>query len=664
MNIYSGKDKLSQGRSKQPCRIPFNLFIYSTLIILILFSLTFQAEAKPKDDNLVDKLEKLKNEKRFVASPDAINYLKTKIREAQEQGELEIPDHYIVKLRPGKFPHKVINEGSKNALVLATEDGESLTEVALRLVNQHRGKLHACMQRIYTGFSAQIPPEEVKRLQQNPLVEAIYPDSLAVEDQLYNSWGPDRIDQVAWPLDGVYSHDLNGSGVNLYILGKGIRGSHEEFGNRVENGYHFPGAPHPNLDPDGSKTTKVTSIAAGEYYGVANGASIYSCRLDIEDGDPVHASRTVAMMDGIVDQYLNLPMVFLYTYTHTPNDALDEAVRNAVAHGVVVVTSAGNDSIDASNTSPNRVNEAIVVGNVSLHDIKRSSSNFGDTVDVYAPGTYLVCADIRHDEDWTIATGTSYSAPVVAGIAAQYLQKFPNATPAQVETAIIEHSVKGRMTNLPEGEIVHNRIARSFLNSHLELPFNPTVLTATSVTETSVNLSWIDNSDNENGFGIYRKISSGSYAEIATVPGNQNFFSDNSVLRGSSYTYKVAAFNIVGPSGFSNEVTVTIPGTTTIPTAPSNLRAVAYVVSNPNQFVDYFRLQWNDNSSNETGFKIERRIAGSMNPWHYRTTVSANTTIFYDYDVGTCVEFAYRVRALNGTVESSASNVGADYWCY
>ncbi|NVO20851.1 MAG: DNRLRE domain-containing protein [Bacteroidetes bacterium] len=89
-------------------------------------------------------------------------------------------------------------------------------------------------------------------------------------------------------------------------------------------------------------------------------------------------------------------------------------------------------------------------------------------------------------------------------------------------------------------------------------PLAPSVLTATAVPPSQVNLSWTDNSSNELGFRIERKEGSGTYSEIAVVSANVNTYSNTGLTPGIAYTYRVTAYSAAGNSAYSNEASVTI----------------------------------------------------------------------------------------------------------
>ena len=176
-------------------------------------------------------------------------------------------------------------------------------------------------------------------------------------------------------------------------------------------------------------------------------------------------------------------------------------------------------------------------------------------------------------------------------------------------------------------------------------PAAPTGLIATGGVG-QVTLDWTDTSSNETQFKIERKPFGDpdtSFAEIATVGANVQTYLNNPVAAGS-YTYRVRASNAGGNSAYSNtaDATVTVPPS---PAPPSNLGATITAGSSVN-------LTWNDNSSTETGFRIERKVgAGSYSTLQ---SVAANTTSFSNTGL-TPNTYTYRVIA-TGTADSAPSN--------
>jgi hypothetical protein len=96
-------------------------------------------------------------------------------------------------------------------------------------------------------------------------------------------------------------------------------------------------------------------------------------------------------------------------------------------------------------------------------------------------------------------------------------------------------------------------------------PIPPSNPAAVAVSSSQINLSWTDNSTNETGFKIERKTGAGgSYSQIATVGANVTTYANTGLTAGTTYYYRVRAYNASGDSAYSNEASATtMSGTTT-----------------------------------------------------------------------------------------------------
>jgi hypothetical protein len=176
-------------------------------------------------------------------------------------------------------------------------------------------------------------------------------------------------------------------------------------------------------------------------------------------------------------------------------------------------------------------------------------------------------------------------------------------------------------------------------------PAAPTNLRRTLLQPTRVVLAWNDNSNNETGFRVERCEGAvcTNFAQIAQVGANVVAYNDTTVLSGTPYRYRVYAFNATAISGFSNVLSVTTTG----PRAPSNLRVTAFTRTS-------ISLAWNDNSTNETGFQIQRSTNGTT--WTTIATRPAGSTTYTNTGLTPNTLYYYRVRAINGG-QSNWSNV-------
>ncbi len=202
---------------------------------------------------------------------------------------------------------------------------------------------------------------------------------------------------------------------------------------------------------------------------------------------------------------------------------------------------------------------------------------------------------------------------------------------------------------LSTGHVLSNKVT-VWTTGGSPLPDAPTGLVVTAASHSSVSLQWVDNSSNETLFKIERAlVSTGSFAEIDTVGAGFTNYSDSTVSASTAYQYRVCAENATGDSDDSNTVAVTTPAEPpTLPVAPTGLAATSVAASNVN-------LQWVDNSSNETLFKIERAPASSGS-FVQINTASAESTTYADATVSASTGYRYRVLASNSAGNSAYSN--------
>ncbi|HWA25491.1 MAG TPA: fibronectin type III domain-containing protein [Lacunisphaera sp.] len=179
-------------------------------------------------------------------------------------------------------------------------------------------------------------------------------------------------------------------------------------------------------------------------------------------------------------------------------------------------------------------------------------------------------------------------------------------------------------------------------------PFSPTTLRVTMESSAGVRLAWEDNSDDETGFDIGRRLTNtGSNLEmIASVAAGVTTFEDNDVVPNGYYTYSVRSRRNDRPSAWSATVSAHVPPSAGLE-APTDLRLTGLSQTS-------ISMAWNDHSSNETGFEIERF---NGNSWRLHATVGANVTSFTDTGLmAGSGYYYYRVRAAG-----SVSGSGSDY---
>jgi hypothetical protein len=183
-------------------------------------------------------------------------------------------------------------------------------------------------------------------------------------------------------------------------------------------------------------------------------------------------------------------------------------------------------------------------------------------------------------------------------------------------------------------------------------PAAPSGLQATAISATQINLAWMDNSSNEEGFEIERCQGDGctSFVQNAQTGANVTSYSDTGRAASTTYSYRVRAYNSGGNSTYSNAAQATTPAPP--PASPSNLTATAISSSQIN-------LSWVDNSGNENGFMIERCQGGGCTDFVQITTVGPNIGTYSNTGLKKNTTYFYRMRSYNASGNSAYSNTAS-----
>jgi subtilisin family serine protease len=230
----------------------------------------------------------------------------------------------------------------------------------------------------------------------------------------------------------------------VYVIDTGIRLTHSEFTGRMSNGYDavMVGG---NANDCNGHGTHVAATVGGTTFGVADKVTLHPVRVLDCNGSGSN-SGVVAGVDWVRANRI-LPAVANMSLGGGVSSALDTAVTNAINAGVTFALAAGNENVDACNTSPARVAAAITVGATTNTDARASFSNFGTCLDIFAPGQNITSAWLTSDTATNTISGTSMAAPHVAGAAAIYLASSPTATPAIVRNALVTNATIGKVTS-------------------------------------------------------------------------------------------------------------------------------------------------------------------------------------------------------------------------
>lgn len=268
------------------------------------------------------------------------------------------------------------------------------------------------------------------------MLVAIGPVEARTNDTLYDQlWGLRRIGaEAAWEF-------TRGEGVLIAVIDTGVNLEHPDLEGQIVPGISVVGEGRP--DDGHGHGTLIAGIAAAVadnnegVAGVAPGAKILPVRV-FDSAGSATSSRVAQAIRFAVDTasrrraklVLNLSFVGpTQPQAGGPDrpgtaifgdEAVKQAIADAAATGAVVVTAAGNDAADKTAFDPPDHQGIIVVGASDRENRCAGFTNYGEGLDILAPGvgilsTYWSGAD---EEGYAYADGTSMAVPFVAGAAA------------------------------------------------------------------------------------------------------------------------------------------------------------------------------------------------------------------------------------------------------
>ena len=428
-------------------------------------------------------------------------------------------------------------------------------------------------------------------------------------------WGIDRIDSRTG-RDNRFTYTTDGTGVKVYVIDSGVNATHLQFSSRVLSGWSYransaavtsynnanaaynsnpargiaPCAYKPSVhqfdpstfdgvgdvtdvgkvDNDGHGT-HVAGIVGGLSTGVAKAVTLVPVRVL----DSCGAGTETMVLNGLnwilADHQLgekavvNMSIGFDSTAT-----GIDVAIKNLLAEGIVVVAASGNDGKSACETTPAGTQGTISVGASTYNDLEPSFTNFGECVDIFAPGQSIVSTWPSSPDMYVRESGTSMAAPHVAGAAARFLQSatVTPTTPTDVWNWLKTNATCNAITYYKSSATDTSRVGLAKTPNRLlavdapaAVPCAPNNVTATVASKSSV-VSWEEvAADNGSAVTSYTAIASPGGRTCSITSGTTCTITG--LVNNTPHSISVVANNAIGAGASSSAVTVLpigIPG--------------------------------------------------------------------------------------------------------
>jgi len=223
-----------------------------------------------------------------------------------------------------------------------------------------------------------------------------------------------------------------GDNVLVAVIDSGIDAAHPELSGAIAQSYDTLSVP---MAPHAHGTAIAGLIAAhGKLMGAAPAARILAIRAFSGTGGSAEGT-TFNILKGLDWAAANGARVINMSFAGPDDPALHRSLAAAHKKGIVLVAAAGNAGAKSPPLYPAADPNVIAVSATDADDKLFQQSNRGHHIAVAAPGAEILVA--IPDKQYTVSSGTSYSAAEVSGIIALMLERRHDLTPDKVRDILL-----------------------------------------------------------------------------------------------------------------------------------------------------------------------------------------------------------------------------------
>lgn len=327
-------------------------------------------------------------------------------------------------------------EAGADRYIVVLKTAVSPSAVASLHAQRYGAQVEFVYEHALAGYSAVIPAHRLAEVRADENVAYVEVDGEATISAQTLPWGIDKIDA---DISSTKAGDGTGAitNVNSYVIDTGIDTAHADL--NVVGHVNF--ASGPNKDCHGHGTHVAGTIGAKDntidVVGVAPGLPQTGVKV-LGCGGSGTTSGVIKGIDWVTAN-AKKPAVANMSLRGSFSQALNDAVLKSANSGVFYALAAGNDGADACKYSPASAgagtnNGVMTVAATDSNDQETSWSNYGNCVDIWAPGLSILST--KKGGGTTTMSGTSMASPHGAGGGALYLSSNTGASPSTVEAAL------------------------------------------------------------------------------------------------------------------------------------------------------------------------------------------------------------------------------------
>ncbi|KAK7431257.1 hypothetical protein QQZ08_002298 [Neonectria magnoliae] len=285
----------------------------------------------------------------------------------------------------------------------------------------------------FHGYAGSFDDDTIEEIKNNPEVALVEEDKVwklqyikddtemahitnrALTTQTSSTWGLGTVSHRTSGYTSYIYDTAAGEGTYAYIVDTGIRATHNEFEGRATA--IWSAYSNDNADTNGHGT-HVAGTIGGKTYGVAKKATLLGVK--VFQGDESTTSIILSGFNWAVNHIVSngrtskaaINMSLGGGYSATFNNA----VASASSSGVLSVVAAGNEAQNAANTSPASAASAITVGAIDSSWAIAYYSNYGTSLDIFAPGSSVLSSYYTSNSATATLSGTSMACPHIVGL--------------------------------------------------------------------------------------------------------------------------------------------------------------------------------------------------------------------------------------------------------